>query len=438
MGELMSHSWIGGHRERKGATGRGQATSTLHDATTDRVELLEEPPLSAGPSRCPLGILNDHLQLAREVVAEDGRHHEDLVPHEPPGRDVVHLLHGLQLTEHVLLPTAAVVELQDRARAFTLVRDHDLIRVCVRDRIEDVELQRSTTWLQLEVAIDNDSKAVVPALRRPGQLEARPHAIDGLPASPVLDRVFELGKPLEGHADRELDPQPREPEARFLAEMGRIEPRLESSPRATRPCHREHVLDQLPGAVGIMHVAGSMEHVDDLSRLGHGGEEGVVAPFALRLVVTNGGPFRGPALRRVDRSVEIKGQGAEVLQHQTIPDQLAAELPDVRVGHSVHLAQSPTHRRDIGHPAPAETTEDHGVVAVVVHATKPAVAQEQVHDESQRDTMVVIGTATGEVGEATAKAPNQSDPLEELLKDDDPGKGSELLILESELGYASR
>jgi hypothetical protein len=61
-----------------------------------------------------------------------------------------------------------------------------------------------------------------------------------------------------------------------------------------------------------------------------------------------------------------------------------------------------------------------------------------VHDESQRDTMVVIGTATGEVGEATAKALNQSDPLEELLKDDDPGKGSELLILEPELGYASR
>jgi len=61
-----------------------------------------------------------------------------------------------------------------------------------------------------------------------------------------------------------------------------------------------------------------------------------------------------------------------------------------------------------------------------------------VHDESQSDAMVIIGTTPRQVIEATTEPPGQIDPLEELLKDHDSSERSQPLIFEPELGYAAR
>jgi hypothetical protein len=60
-----------------------------------------------------------------------------------------------------------------------------------------------------------------------------------------------------------------------------------------------------------------------------------------------------------------------------------------------------------------------------------------MHDEEQRDAMEVIGTASGQVVEAALEPAGEVEALEELLIDDDPGEGTELLILEPESGYAA-
>jgi hypothetical protein len=60
-----------------------------------------------------------------------------------------------------------------------------------------------------------------------------------------------------------------------------------------------------------------------------------------------------------------------------------------------------------------------------------------MHDEEQRDAMEVISSALAEVVEAAAEPAGEVEALEELLIDDDPGEGSELLILEPELGYTA-
>ena len=51
--------------------------------------------------------------------------------------------------------------------------------------------------------------------------------------------------------------------------------------------------------------------------------------------------------------------------------------------------------------------------------------------------MVVICPTRDEVIEAAAEPAREVEALEELLEDDDPAEGSELLILEPELRYAS-
>lgn len=52
--------------------------------------------------------------------------------------------------------------------------------------------------------------------------------------------------------------------------------------------------------------------------------------------------------------------------------------------------------------------------------------------------MVVIRPTRGQVITAAAEPAREVEVLEELLEDDDPAEGSELLILEPEVGYASR
>jgi hypothetical protein len=60
-----------------------------------------------------------------------------------------------------------------------------------------------------------------------------------------------------------------------------------------------------------------------------------------------------------------------------------------------------------------------------------------VHDEEERDAMVVIGSTRVQVVEAAAEPARKVENLEELLEDNDPAEGSELLILEPELRYAA-
>jgi hypothetical protein len=60
-----------------------------------------------------------------------------------------------------------------------------------------------------------------------------------------------------------------------------------------------------------------------------------------------------------------------------------------------------------------------------------------VDDEKEHDPMVVIRPAGCQVIAAAAEPAREVEALEERLEDDDPAEGSELLILEPELGYAA-
>jgi hypothetical protein len=61
-----------------------------------------------------------------------------------------------------------------------------------------------------------------------------------------------------------------------------------------------------------------------------------------------------------------------------------------------------------------------------------------VHDEEEDDPMVVIRPSGCQVIAAAAEPAGEVEALEERLEHDDPTEGSELLILEPELGYAAR
>jgi hypothetical protein len=61
-----------------------------------------------------------------------------------------------------------------------------------------------------------------------------------------------------------------------------------------------------------------------------------------------------------------------------------------------------------------------------------------VHDQEQGDLVKAVGSPARQVIEAPAQPLRETEALKELLEDYDPGEGSELLILEPELGHASR
>jgi len=61
-----------------------------------------------------------------------------------------------------------------------------------------------------------------------------------------------------------------------------------------------------------------------------------------------------------------------------------------------------------------------------------------VDDEEKGDAVVIVRSSLGQMVEAAAEPGRELEPLEEFLEDDDSGEGSELLILEPELRYATR
>src|SRR5712691_4784686 len=131
MQQLLLDSRVGTERQGKVALGLCEAPSALDQFAAHRVESLEFPKRRAlrrgGSTPC----LGDHLQLAIEVVRENGGKQEDLVTGQCPGGDVVELSLRLQLCEDAFLGSSAIVEIDDRSSVALLIGQHHLELVAV-------------------------------------------------------------------------------------------------------------------------------------------------------------------------------------------------------------------------------------------------------------------------------------------------------------------
>ena len=163
------------------------------------------------------------------------------------------------------------------------------------------------------------------------------------------------------------------------------------------------VFDECARAVGVVHVAGAVVSVEDLTGLGDGGEQGVVAALSfLLLVVSDGGAF-GMALGAEHRAVEVERDSREAMVGEALEHEAAVECAQPLDAGRIGGAQSPADGGDRGEVSQAHGAFDHVVVGVVVDIAQVTKAEQQVHDEHEDDEVVGVGGGVGQM----AKAPSQ-------------------------------
>ena len=81
--------------------------------------------------------------------------------------------------------------------------------------------------------------------------------------------------------------------------------------------------------MGVVDVAGTVEQIEDLSCLGDGAEERIVAtPSFVFFIVADGGVLR-MSFGRDDGAVEVQGNARKAAGTQPQDDQFTAKAPDV-------------------------------------------------------------------------------------------------------------
>src|SRR5690606_19507106 len=127
---------------------------------------------AAGPCLGGARLVGDHLQLAAEVVSEQGTAGVELVGDEATTRHVAERSPVLALAEHGFLVATAVVEEHGRRGADELVGHEDLVLVVVVARLEEVELQRALASHGSTRAYGDEATRVRlgPRLRSPADL----------------------------------------------------------------------------------------------------------------------------------------------------------------------------------------------------------------------------------------------------------------------------
>ena len=107
--------------------------------------------------------------------------------------------------------------------------------------------------------------------------------------------------------------------------------------------------------LGVVHVAGAVESVEDLAGLGDGCEQGVVAALAFLLFVESDGGALGVALGAEYRAVEVEGDAHEALLGEALEHEATVECAQPLDAGGIGGAQSPADGGDGG-----EVSQAHG------------------------------------------------------------------------------
>jgi hypothetical protein len=181
-----------------------------------------------------------------------------------------------------------------------------------------------------------------------------------------------------------------------------------------------------------MDIPGPMMNIEDLAGLGYRAEQRVVAALALLAAVeSNSGPF-GPPAGAEDRAIEVEGDSPQTERRQTIQNKLPTESAQLRDTVLANRRQQAADRGHVGQSRQAEYSVDHGVVAIVTEISQLPKPGQEVDDERQDEMSVVVRPRGSQMPEALLQAPLQRQTLEEQLEEEQPGKGGELLTLETQ------
>ena len=240
-------------------------------------------------------------------------------------RDVFHLTVRLQFREDPLLSPPTVVELDDRTCGQCLIGHDDLELVVVYVGHEQVELDGLLVLASDALSHEHATIGLVPALGLPRRLEHAHLAVDPCPLLTVLDHRLQLRPPLEGHRGGEGDPGAMQMVDEGLVVERTVHACLDVGPGQCFTDAVDTVFDECARAVGVMHVAGAVVSVEDLTGLGDGGEQWIVAALTFLLLVESDGGAFGMALGTEHRAVEVERDAREALVGEALEHEAAVE-----------------------------------------------------------------------------------------------------------------
>lgn len=345
--QIFLNAGVGTHSQGEQALGSSQPAGTLDKPLAKSGQLFEEPQGCTFGRSFAQGLAGLHLQLAIEIVGEYRSEQIGLVAEQSSGGYVVHLTLGLELGKDRLLGAATVVKGYQMPSRDSLIGHHDLELVVVIVGDEEVELHRPVGANGSVSADDEQPEAATPTLGFPMRLEVGNTGVEAPPEVALFDDLLELREAFKGHGDGEIDSEAVQGSDDSIAEKGTVHPHLDTYARQGSSNRLNAFQNELLGTVRIVNVTGAEEEVENLASLGHGAEQGVVAPLPLLLAIEADRCAFSPPIGAEHRAVEVKGDSAwskalESLQNQT-PQEPAQLVEHGRCD----LGQDPADRSDM-------------------------------------------------------------------------------------------
>ena len=158
-----------------------------------------------------------------------------------------------------------------------------------------------------------------------------------------------------------------------------------------------------------------MPHIEYLAGLGHGAKQRIVAALAFLLAVKAHGRAFGETPGGQHRAVEVERHAGKAKNAQLLEHSLPTEPAQQGNAAGILARQGPTDSGHIRQALNAQQAVHHGIVMVVAHILKPAIAQQEVGNQQQHDKAEAKDRADGEVPEAPAQLLLQTNAVEQLL-----------------------
>ena len=188
--------------------------------------------------------------------------------------------------------------------------------------------------------------------------------------------------------------------------------------------------------MGIMDVAGTMQHIEHLAGLGDRAEERIIAALPLLLAVEPYGRALGRFPCADHRAIEVERHAREPKGHQPCHNPLPHESQQALCAFRVRPRQSPRQRGDIRQTAQAERPQDQGVIRIVAHIAQSPVSQHEVQHQTQHQRCVSEDRAEGEMAEAAAQLLLEPQTSEQRLKEDEARERGQLAVFKTQCRQA--
>jgi len=434
MQQLFFDGWVRTHSQ-------GQPTLRLIETpcSVDQLQAQSFEPFELPKGRTlgrgfPVLFTSGYLQVAVEVMGENRRKQENLIPCEGSCRNIIELPLGFQLSKNAFLRSSAIVKADDLTSPYCLVGDDDLELVPVNMRDEQIELDRLFVTDDRAGADDEETVTATPRLGLPTELKIAEILIQPPPKATALDFLLELDEALKGHRDGEFHSEIRKQCDKGVAEEGTIHPDFDVNAGQDGSHRFDTGEDEILRPVGVMYVSRAVEDVEHLACLSNRAEQRIIASLALFLAIESHCGALCTTASADHRAVEVKGQTTQTKPVDCLQDHLPDELSQRTHAVRVSGCQQATDSGYIGQTIQAKKAQHHWIVAVEPYISELPEADQEMDDETENNCGMIVSSAGAQVPEAVTQPVFQVKPLKQKLEEEEPGEGGQLLVLEAQFG----